>query len=160
MFEHMKGYPQLFAKIATWLKPKGKVFIHVFVHKDTPYEFEDDDGWMSKHFFSGGTMPSVSVIRPILCVNRPNLILYPAEQLDLFTYFQSDIVLKQSWYIPGTHYAQTLESWLKLQDSHKVEGMRLLEEDAEQKGFGRDEGRKSFYRYVISEADTCTLVNL
>jgi hypothetical protein len=60
MFEHMKGYPHLFAKVATWLKPKGKVFIHVFVHKDTPYEFEDDDGWMSKHFFSGGTMPSVS----------------------------------------------------------------------------------------------------
>jgi cyclopropane-fatty-acyl-phospholipid synthase len=62
MFEHMKGYPHLFAKVATWLKPKGKVFIHVFVHKNTPYEFEDDDGWMSKHFFSGGTMPSVSKI--------------------------------------------------------------------------------------------------
>lgn len=62
MFEHMKGYPTLFAKVATWLKPQGKMFIQVFVHKDTPYEFEDDDGWMSKHFFSGGTMPSVSVV--------------------------------------------------------------------------------------------------
>jgi hypothetical protein len=67
MFEHMKGYPHLFAKVATWLKPRGKVFIHVFVHKDTPYEFEDDDGWMSKHFFSGGTMPSVSLINMISC---------------------------------------------------------------------------------------------
>lgn len=67
MFEHMKGYPHLFAKVATWLKPRGKVFIHVFVHKDTPYEFEDDDGWMSKHFFSGGTMPSVSPIDMVSC---------------------------------------------------------------------------------------------
>jgi hypothetical protein len=27
--------------------------------------------------------------------------------------------------------------------------MKLLEEDAEQKGFGKDEGRKSFYRSVL-----------
>jgi hypothetical protein len=67
-------------------------------------------------------------------------------QLDLFTYFQKDLVLQKSWFIPGTHYAQTLESWLRLQDSNKTEGMKLLEEDAESKGFGRDEGRKSFYR--------------
>lgn len=59
MFEHMKGYPALFAKLATWLQPGGKVFIHVFCHKDTPYDFEENDGWMSKNFFSGGTMPSV-----------------------------------------------------------------------------------------------------
>jgi hypothetical protein len=55
-------------------------------------------------------------------------------------------VLQKSWFIPGTHYAQTLETWLVLQDSHKAEGMKLLEDDAEAKGFGRDEGRKSFYR--------------
>lgn len=60
MFEHMKNYPLLFAKLSRWLRPKGKVFIHVFVHKDMPYEFEEGDGWMSKTFFSGGTMPSVS----------------------------------------------------------------------------------------------------
>jgi hypothetical protein len=71
MFEHMKGYPHLFAKVATWLKPRGKVFIHVFVHKDTPYEFEDDDGWMSKHFFSGGTMPSVSPTDMVSCSLSP-----------------------------------------------------------------------------------------
>jgi cyclopropane fatty-acyl-phospholipid synthase-like methyltransferase len=48
----MKGYPALFAKCATWLKPQGKVFIHVFCHKDTPYDFEEGDGWMAK--VSGG----------------------------------------------------------------------------------------------------------
>ncbi len=60
----MKSYPTLFHKLSTWLKPKGKVFIHVFVHKDMPYHFEEGDGWMSKTFFSGGTMPSVSYVRP------------------------------------------------------------------------------------------------
>lgn len=123
----MKGYPALFAKVATWLKPQGKVFIHVFCHRSMPYEFEEDDGWMSKTFFSGGTMPS----------------------LDLFAYFQHDLTLQNSWYIPGTHYAQTLESWLKLQDQNSKEGLKILEEDAEAKGFGREEGRKSFYRFRV-----------
>ncbi|KAI5452573.1 hypothetical protein NCC49_000734 [Naganishia albida] len=127
MFEHMKGYPALFAKLSTWLQPGGKVFIHVFCHRDTPYEFEEDDGWMSKTFFSGGTMPS----------------------LDLFTYFQKHLTLLHSDFIPGTHYAQTLESWLKLQDKNAKEGLRILEEDAEAKGFGREEGRKSFYRFRV-----------
>ncbi len=48
MFEHMKNYPKLFAKCATWLKQGGKMFIHVFCHRDMPYEFEEGDGWMSK----------------------------------------------------------------------------------------------------------------
>ncbi len=56
----------------------------------------------------------------------------------------------RSWYIPGTHYGQTLESWLRLQDLHAKEGMRILEADAEAKGFGKEEGRKSFYRWVAA----------
>ncbi|KAJ9099862.1 hypothetical protein QFC21_003866 [Naganishia friedmannii] len=127
MFEHMKGYPALFAKLATWLQPGGKVFIHVFCHKDTPYDFEENDGWMSKHFFSGGTMPS----------------------LDLFTYFQKDLTLLHSDFLPGTHYAQTLESWLKLQDKNAKQAIKILEDDAEAKGFGKEEGRKTFYRFRV-----------
>jgi cyclopropane fatty-acyl-phospholipid synthase-like methyltransferase len=145
MFEHMKGYPALFGKLSTWLQPGGKVFIHVFCHRDTPYEFEDDDGWMSKTFFSGGTMPSV---RSRFAPMKPALTSF--VQLDLFTYFQKHLTLLHSDFIPGTHYAQTLESWLKLQDKNAKEGLKILEEDAEAKGFGREEGRKSFYRYVLS----------
>lgn len=85
-------------------------------------------------------------------------------QLDLFNYFQDDLKQEHVWFIPGTHYAQTLETWLKLQDSNSKEGIKLLEADAEAKGFGRDEGRKSFYRQVISltsgvsasQADVCS----
>lgn len=76
MFEHMKGYPALFAKLATWLQPGGKVFIHVFCHKDTPYDFEENDGWMSKNFFSGGTMPSVSVSGTVTYA-RDLILIYP-----------------------------------------------------------------------------------
>lgn len=72
MFEHMKNYQVLLAKVSTWLKPKAKrvneaddayLFIHIFCHRTTPYHFEEDDGWMAKNFFSG--MPTFS--SPCLC---------------------------------------------------------------------------------------------
>lgn len=60
MFEHMKNYQMLLRKVSTWLRPKSTkssdealLFVHIFVHRTTPYHFEDGDGWMAQTFFSG-----------------------------------------------------------------------------------------------------------
>ena len=122
MFEHMKAYPILFAKVSSWLRPGGLVFIHIFCHRDTPYHFEENDGWMAQTFFSGGTMPS----------------------LDLFTYFQKDLTLLHSSYLNGTHYARTLEAWLVNQDKKGKEGMKVLKAK-----MGDEMGSKTFYRFRV-----------
>ena len=61
MFEHLRNWPQAFANVSRWLAPHGRFFMHVFAHREAPYRLRrraTTSDWMSRHFFSGGMMPS------------------------------------------------------------------------------------------------------
>ena len=108
MFEHMRNWPALYRRVAEWLKPGGRFFKHIFVHRTTAYAFEDNgpSDWMSRHFFSGGIMPSD----------------------DLPLHFQEDLKFIRRWRWDGSHYEKTANAWLKNMDAHRDALFPLFEE--------------------------------
>jgi cyclopropane-fatty-acyl-phospholipid synthase len=124
MFEHMRNWPALFARVRSWLKPRGQFFMHVFVHQTTPYRFEDRDAndWMSRHFFSGGMMPSINL--PLA--------------------FQDDLKLEQRWLWNGQHYAKTCNAWLANMDRQRNELWPLFEQT-----YGKDFAKIWWQRWRI-----------
>ncbi|MDX1823225.1 MAG: cyclopropane-fatty-acyl-phospholipid synthase family protein [Thiohalomonadales bacterium] len=124
MFEHMRNYQNLFHRISNWLLPDGEFFMHIFVHRDTPYAFVDNgpSDWMSRHFFSGGMMPSD----------------------DLPLHFQDHLKLQHHWRWSGTHYEKTANAWLAKMDEHKDQIWPTFE-----KTYGHDFAHKWWMRWRI-----------
>ena len=124
MFEHVRNHRQLFDRIHGWLKTGGKLFTHVFCHRSTSYPFvvEGEDDWMSRHFFSGGTMPAD----------------------ELFLRICGKLELEHRWRWSGTHYAKTSEDWLLNLDHNKDAAIAIFSKDQSKK-----DAHKSFHRWRI-----------
>lgn len=99
MLEHMSNYESLFSRVSRWLKDDGKLFAHVFSHGKYAYKYDDqnENEWMAKHFFTGGIMPSHS----------------------LLPHFNKHLTVVESWQLNGRHYQKTCEAWLQNMDEHK-----------------------------------------
>ena len=116
MFEHMRNHRALMHRIQDWLLPGGKLFVHIFCHREVfyPFEVEGEANWMGRMFFTGGVMPS----------------------FDLLPRCQDKLTLEASWQVNGNHYARSLEAWLQLTDANEKTVLPVLEET-----YGKGQGR-------------------
>jgi cyclopropane-fatty-acyl-phospholipid synthase len=108
MFEHMRNWEQLLARISTWLKPEGRLFLHIFSHRKFAYLFGDEgeDDWLGRYFFTAGLMPSH----------------------DLLFHFQKDITVEDHWQVNGMHYKKTADAWLSNLDRRRDRILPILAE--------------------------------
>jgi len=122
MFEHMRNYDRLLEKVSNWLTPEGRLFVHVFSHRDYLYPFEEAGAgdWMATHFFSGGLMPSS----------------------DLFHHFAEHFTVEAQWTWNGRHYQQTADAWLDRLDAHREGALHIL-----RSRYGEHEARRWLQRW-------------
>jgi cyclopropane-fatty-acyl-phospholipid synthase len=108
MFEHMRNWPLLLQNISQWLKPEGKLFLHIFCHRKYAYTYDGDgdDNWMGKYFFSGGVMPSYK----------------------LLFYFQHHLMVERHWHVNGMHYSKTAEAWLEKLDQNRKQILHIMQD--------------------------------
>ncbi len=124
MFEHMRNYRALLRRVSNWLRPNGKLFVHIFCHRDRTYPFETGGAanWMGRHFFTGGIMPA----------------------FDLFDHFDDDLAVTQRWRLNGRHYQRTADAWLANLDRNRDRVMPVLAET-----YGQTHASRWFNRWRV-----------
>ena len=109
MFEHMRNVERLLGHLAGWLRDDGRLFVHIFCHRELFYRFLDEgrSDWMARHFFTGGAMPP----------------------LDLFAHLEGPLQPLERWEVNGLHYAKTCQAWLQNLDDNRADVLSRFEED-------------------------------
>ncbi len=124
MFEHMRNHEALMRRVAEWLRPGGKLFVHIFVHGRTTYLFETDGpaNWMGRHFFTGGIMPADGLLH----------------------HFQRDLLLEEHWRQDGTHYQKTADAWLRNMDANRDKILPIFE-----RVYGASDMHRWYHRWRV-----------
>lgn len=124
MFEHMRNYNLLLARVGAWLRPDGKLFVHHFCHRQWSYPFETRGSadWMGRYFFTGGMMPGADLLRE----------------------FDRNLRVTEEWNWNGLHYQRTAQAWLANLDACRGDALDILKT-----AYGDKDARRWFGRWRV-----------
>lgn len=124
MFEHMRNHRALLQRVASWLRAEGKLFVHIFCHREFTYPFETEgsSNWMGRYFFTGGIMPGES----------------------LFSHYDDDLEIAKQWQWNGQNYEQTSNHWLENLDRNREQALQVLGNV-----YGRQQARRWLNRWRV-----------
>ena len=124
MFEHMRNHRALLRRVASWLRAEGKLFVHIFCHREFTYPFETEgsSNWMGRYFFTGGIMPGES----------------------LFSYYDDDLEIAKQWQWNGQNYERTSNHWLENLDRNREQVLQVLGDV-----YGRRQARRWLNRWRV-----------
>jgi cyclopropane-fatty-acyl-phospholipid synthase len=124
MLEHVRNLRAMLGRVAGWLRPDGRLFVHVFTHRTVAFEFDPSrrSDWIARHFFTGGTMPSD----------------------DLLPHMADHLRLDDHWRVDGRHYARTARAWLENLDANREAALAVLGDT-----YGADQAMLRFRRWRL-----------
>lgn len=125
MFEHLRNYEVMLARIAGWLRTGGTLFVHMVCHRELMYTLENPGlrGWLGESFCAQRLMAAASTL----------------------LYFQRHMVLERHWLLPGHHYRRSIDAWLERQRTNHDEMLGLFA------GLhGRDEAPRHLRRFRLA----------
>lgn len=92
LFEHLRNHEEMLRRIAGWLAPGGRLFVHLFAHREIPLVFDgtDKESMIERACFAGAMIPAEGLL--------PGC--------------DRDLVVTERWSVGGLEYAKTLDAWL------------------------------------------------
>lgn len=77
MFEHMKNYQLLMAKVSAWLRPGGKLFVHIFTGRMVPEHYNKVRAMRCRQVsFAGGFFLPFPPLRPLPSTGLSTVVLF------------------------------------------------------------------------------------
>jgi cyclopropane-fatty-acyl-phospholipid synthase len=148
MMEHVKNYQLLLRRVASWMRPGGMMFVHIFTHAHTPFHYVRGGYccWLllllllaaamplpSPPFFYSAQAPSSPLFSlPSLHTQTDGWMaraFFSGGQMpsdDLLLHFQEELALVNHWGVNGKHYERTCNEWLRKMDSKRDEALAVL----------------------------------
>ena len=124
-FERLRNWRELFSRAAGWIRPEGRLFLHVFCHEKHayPYVTGGEGRWLAEHFLAGGMMPSYDL--------APRMAA-------------PDFHEEERWMVNGLHYHHTSMRWLENMDRNREAILAVFEEV-----YGAGESRLWWHRWRL-----------